>query len=97
MILNICEAIEKREIIKFYYDGGSRIVEPFCYGENSRGNIVLRGYQIGGYSTSGESEGWKLFKEDEMVDVSLYGKKFTQIRPHYNPNDKGMVRIICNV
>lgn len=97
MAFNICEAIEGRDVIQFQYDGGLRIVEPFCYGESSKGNLVLRGFQIDGFSSSGASTGWKLFKKDEMHDISLYGIKFTQIRPHYNPNDKGMVRIICNV
>jgi hypothetical protein len=97
MIFNICEAIQNREIIQFYYDGGLRVVEPYCYGESGKGNLVLRGFQIEGYSSSGESVGWKLFKIDEMVNISFSGHKFTGTRPNYNPNDRGMIRIICNV
>jgi len=97
MTFNIGNAISNREVIQFYYDGGIRVVEPFCYGESSKGNIVLRGFQVDGYSSSGSSVGWKLFKTEDMSNISLVGHKFTQIRPHYNPDDKGMIRIICNV
>jgi len=93
----ICDAINNREIIQFYYDGGVRVVEPFCYGESTKGNLVLRGYQIEGYSTSGSPVGWKLYRESEMINIQLTGRNFTEIRPYYNPNDKGMDRIICNV
>ena len=97
MVFDFCSAIKNKEIIQFYYDGGIRIVEPFCYGETHRGNIVLRAFQIDGYSSSGNSEGWKLFKVEDMSDISLVGRKFTKIREHYNPNDKAMLRIICKV
>lgn len=97
MNFDICDAIKNRQVIQFYYDGGTRIVEPFCFGENSKGNLVLRGFQIGGYSSSGQSEAWKLFKVSDMSNISLEGHNFNQIRPFYNPNDKGMIRIICNV
>lgn len=97
MDFDICSAIENREVIQFYYDGSIRIVEPFCYGINSKGNYVLRAYQIGGYSSSGEPIGWRLYNADKMINISSTGQKFTQIRPGYNPNDRGMVRIICNV
>jgi hypothetical protein len=93
----ICDAINNRDVLSFYYDGGIRIVEPFCYGISTAGNPVLRGYQIDGYSSSGNPIGWKLFKVSEMSDISLTGNKFTDIRPHYNPTDKSMYRIICNV
>lgn len=97
MTFIVCDAINNREVIQFYYDGGMREVEPFCFGENSKGNCVLRGFQISGYSSSGKSVGWKLFKVDDMSNFSLIGRKFTKIRQDYNPNDKGMIRIICNV
>ncbi|AEM78240.1 hypothetical protein [Thermoanaerobacter wiegelii] len=97
MSFDICSAIKNREVIQFYYEGGIRIVEPFCYGESTKGNLVLRGYQVDGYSSSGNPIGWKLFIVDNMHNISLTGRKFSGLRPDYNPNDRGMVRIICNV
>jgi hypothetical protein len=97
MSFDICAAIRNREVIEFYYDGAIRVVEPFCYGENSKGNYVLRAYQVGGYSSSGEPLGWRLYREDKMTNITSTGRRFSPNRSDYNPNDKDMVRIICNV
>ena len=93
----ICTAIAQRKVIKFFYDGGERVVEPFCYGRNSKGNDVLRAFQIGGASSSGEPFGWKLYIVNDMDFISISANTFNSIRPHYNPNDKGMVEIYCAV
>lgn len=55
----IVDAIQNSNILRFTYHGGTRIVEPFCYGTNKRGNEVLRAFQIEGVSESEESFGWK--------------------------------------
>lgn len=94
---DICNAIRNKDIISFNYDGGIRIVEPYCYGVSTAGNLVLRCFQIDGYSLSGKPMGWKLFKIGEMSSISLTEKKIFNIRSGYNPNDKGMIRIICNI
>lgn len=39
----ICEAIKEHKIMRFWYNGGFRTVEPFCYGRSTAGNDVLRG------------------------------------------------------
>jgi len=49
---SICNAIQSMCVIKFYYNRKLRIVEPYCYGRSTSGNKVLRGYQIGGSSSS---------------------------------------------
>jgi hypothetical protein len=51
---SICEAIGDRAVVRFSYGGGSRTVEPYCHGMSSTGTEVLRGYQTGGYSSSGK-------------------------------------------
>ncbi len=48
----ICDAIEKRKILSFDYKGLERIVEPYAFGTNSKGNYKLGAYQIGGFSES---------------------------------------------
>lgn len=35
---DICRAIDNRNLISFNYDGGSRKVEPHCYGRGKKGN-----------------------------------------------------------
>lgn len=94
---DICEAINNKRIIEFYYDGGTRVVEPYCYGVSTKGNKVLRGYQIDGYSSSGGIPSWRLFKEDSMGGILITKKEFIAVRPEYNPNDKAMIQIFCNI
>ncbi len=93
----ICDAIAKRAIIQFDYDGGMRTVEPHCHGISTAGNEVLRGYQTGGYSESGRPVEWKLFDVSKISSLSITEKIFAQDRPFYNPNDKAMKIIHCHV
>jgi len=93
----ICDAIHRRSVITFYYNGGMRTVEPHCYGISTAGNDVLRGYQTGGYSESGNSVGWKMYEVAGMTNIQISGNTFNQNRPGYNPNDKGMSVIHCHV
>jgi len=93
----ICSAIQSRQVIRFYYNGGFRTVEPFCYGVSTAGNEVLRAYQTGGYSESGNPVGWKLFRVSEISSLTTTGEKFFGIRPDYNPQDSAMTTIYCHV
>lgn len=97
MNTTICNAIRNKQILEFNYDGGIRVVEPFCYGVSTAGFEVLRGFQTGGYSSSGNSLGWKLFRVDEISSIGNTTKKFDGNRPHYNPNDKQMTQIYCHI
>ncbi|MDD4320395.1 MAG: WYL domain-containing protein [Acidaminococcaceae bacterium] len=93
----ICDAIENKKMLKFSYTEGERTVEPYCYGKSKTGKLVLRAFQVNGFSGSGEKEGWKLFSLEKISGLKWTGEFFTQIRPDYNPNDKGMIEIICNI
>lgn len=62
MNAGICAAIRSRAVLQFSYDGGIRTVEPHCHGISRADNEVLRAWQTGGYSESGEPVGWKLFE-----------------------------------
>lgn len=93
----ICDAISKRAVVQFYYDGGMRTVEPHCHGTSTAGNEVLRGYQSGGYSESGKQVEWKLFDVSKISSLSQTGNTFPQNRPFYNPADKAMSVVHCHV
>jgi hypothetical protein len=95
---NICSAINSKKVIKFYYRGGIRFVEPFCYGLHKiSGNEVLRGYQVGGFSEFGEPFGWKLYSVDEISKLVITDNKFRDDRKYYNPDEPMMKEIICKV
>jgi len=94
---DICTAIKTKSVIKFFYNGGIREVEPYCYGVSTADNDVLRGYQIGGYSKSGNTVGWKLYSVSNISQLTITDKHFASIRPDYKPNDSAMSTIYCNV
>lgn len=93
----ICSAIRSRQVIRFYYNGGFRIAEPFCYGISKAGHELLRAYQTGGYSESGEPVGWKLFRVSQISSLTLTDQRFAGARPDYNPRDPAMETIFCCV
>lgn len=93
----ICSAIRSKQVIRFDYGGGLRILEPFCYGVSASGNELLRAYQIGGYSLSGEPVGWKLFRVSGISNLAVTDKHFEGNRPGYNPGDPAMATIYCCV
>ncbi len=95
MNTEICEAISNKSIIEFNYHGEMRTVEPHCHGMSSKGNEVLRGYQIDGGSVSGNPSPWRLFNVGDITSLEITNNNFDEPREGYNPNDKGMVQICC--
>ena len=81
----LCSAIRNRRIVTFYYDGGRRTVEPYCHGASEAGHDLLRGYQTAGYSKSGMSFGWKMFRLDELSGSAMTDEVFANTRPEYDP------------
>lgn len=97
MNTEICKAIKNRNIIEFYYDGGIRIIEPYCYGiHKNTGNEVLRAFQVEGYSESGIL-GWKFFELKKISRINITNRQFKVQRQEYNPNDSDMTIIYCHL
>lgn len=94
---DICDAITALPVVEFMYRGLPRIVEPFCHGISRAGNEVLRAYQVGGASESGNPVGWKLYEVSQMSGLRRTGATFRPGRPGYNPNDSQMTSIHCRV
>lgn len=97
----IIDAITRKAPIKIWYGDelDYRIIEPYCYGlhKNTK-NFVLRAYQVDGYSSSGNKQGWKLFLVDKIRKIEYIENLPTfKIRPEYNPNDKHMLVIITKI
>lgn len=93
----ICNAIRSRCTISFYYNGGFRTAEPFCYGVSKNGHELLRAYQLEGHSESGNPSGWKLFRVAKIQQLEITDNHFEGTRPEYNPYDKTMKIIYCNI
>ncbi|HKJ30220.1 MAG TPA: hypothetical protein VKA34_00265 [Balneolales bacterium] len=94
---NICSAILHCKIIEFDYGGYHRIVEPHCYGSSKRNNPVIRAYQIGGGSKSGNIPSWRLFKREKMSNEVITNQIFGGPRPGYRKGDKDMTLIYCEL
>lgn len=97
MNASVCEGIRNRKVTRFYYDGGSRTVEPHCHGVSTANNEVLRAWETGGFSRSGKPMGWRMFTIDNMSDIVVTDEVFLANRPDYTPDDSGMSTICCCV
>jgi predicted DNA-binding transcriptional regulator YafY len=94
----IAKAINEHRLLRFYYEPGLRIVEPHALGISADGNLLLRAYQTGGASKSGEHANWKLFRLEKIVSLEVGDETFVGARPGYNPNDPAMkTRIIAHL
>jgi predicted DNA-binding transcriptional regulator YafY len=96
MKVDICEAIQNRRVLRFDYDGGERTVEPYVLGTTRAGVELLRAYQTSGFSQSGQSQGWKLFRTSEIGDIRLAGDTF-QSRRDYRGTEPTIINIDCQV
>jgi len=92
----ICLAIKNKKILKIKYKGTKRIIELHAYGKDKRGE-KLRAYQVSGFSESGKSSGWKLFKCEDITSMIELSDSF-KIRPNYNHSgDRQIPNIICMI
>ncbi|MCT8338573.1 WYL domain-containing protein [Flavobacteriaceae bacterium TK19130] len=96
MNTEIKDAIRNQNLIEFNYDGGSRTVEPHCYGITTAGNEGLRAYQVDGYSSSGRM-GWKMFDLGKASSINVLAETFESPRPGYKKGDRGMDHIYQEV
>ena len=88
----ICGAIRDRRVIEFDYDGHHRIVQPAAAGPHATtGNLVLRGYQVGGTSSSGSVPGWRLFELTDISRLVVTDRTFNADPPGYRKGDKHIV------
>ena len=93
----LCQAIRECRVVRFFYEGGVRDVEPHCHGCSKDSNDLLRGYQIGGYSSSGDPVAWKMFRLDRLSGLSITEKTFSGPRPEFDRHDDAMATIYCSL
>jgi hypothetical protein len=92
----ICGAIRMLRVLEFDYDGGHRVVHPYCHGISTTGAETLRAVQVAGKRGSGFGYG-KLWTVAKMVNLRETGDAFEPDDPHYNPDDSAMAEIHCRV
>jgi hypothetical protein len=93
----ICEAIRKRLLLEFRYNGLQRVVEPYVHGISTRDVEVLRAVQVGGSSNSGGFGYGKLWAVAEITALRITTETFPADDPNYDPDDSGMKTIHCRI
>jgi hypothetical protein len=89
----ISNAIRELRTLRLVYEWGERLVEPHAYGVGSENQELLRAYQVGGASQSGDAIGWKLFRVDEIRSLAVAGT-FPGPRHGYRRDDAAMTKAI---
>lgn len=89
----ICEAIDGLRVLALTYDGERRLAEPYIYGIDARGTVVLSAVQRSG----GSGPGFRSFHADGLSAVEITDRKFFGGHPDYNPEDPYFARILCQV
>jgi hypothetical protein len=88
----IVNAIKNKQRLQFLYHDRLRITEPQCYGISTKGNEVLRVYQI-----SGGSQREPLFEVSKMENLTLLNEYFIEAGPNYKPHDSAMKEIFAEL
>jgi serine/threonine-protein kinase HipA len=88
----LCDAIKKRQRIKFIYKEKERVGEPQCYGISSAGQEVVRVHVL-----KGGSRPEQLFVVSQIKSLTVLDEHFINPGPNYNPRDKAMKKIFCQL
>lgn len=89
----IADAIGRRRVLEFFYEGSLRKVEPHLLGNNQTGTLTLSAWQLSG----GSAVSWRAFHVARMSQVVVTDEMFDGPRSGYNPNDRTMVQIVCRI
>jgi len=95
MYLLIFQAIEKRHLMQFHYEGYSRIVEPHMYGSDAAGVDLLCGYQIAGSDEFSKHTGWEKFEVSKIESLECLVTRYPGPRHPYRLHSKTFKRIYC--
>jgi hypothetical protein len=96
--MNICEAIEGRKLVSFFYKGHHRTLIPAAHGSHkTTGNAVLRAYQVGGTRNEGETPGWGMFIVSDITGFNVLDDVFENVPPGYRQGDSHIAPIHCEL
>jgi hypothetical protein len=75
----IWTAIEQRRLLRLFYKGKERVVEPHDYGVR-KGSVKVLCYQVGGDS-SHKLPNWRWMEEDQISKIEILDRTFPGGRP----------------
>lgn len=76
-----------------HFSGHERVIYPMVLGRSSKGNPLLRGWHLNGWSVSQRrhiNKIWRLFRTDRILSMTFTGSFYRLPPSGYNANDKGM-------
>ncbi len=97
MINSLQQAIQNRQFIRVFYDGGYRVFEPYCLGYSKTGSLLLSAFQTEGFSKSGKSYAWKLLTVNKISSIVVLPVTIPYLRPEYNPNWVLFQRVVAQL
>jgi hypothetical protein len=94
----ICDAIHRRHLLAFDYDGAFRLVQPAALGlHRTTKKLSLRAYQVAGHSGSGRPAGWRLYTVRKIRNAHVREEPFVAPPPGYRPGDDDLAPIVCRL
>jgi hypothetical protein len=95
----ICEALAHRRLLRFRYKARAtnNVVEPYLYGENSAGHLVVSAWLVSGDTHDAQPPFWRQYFVNEMQWVEALPEQFAANRPGYNPNDPHFRQVRCRL
>jgi hypothetical protein len=75
------------------FAGHERVIYPMVLGKSSKGNFLIRGYHLNGYSVSNNrsiEKIWRMFRFDRILSITFTGSFYRLPPAGYNMNDRGM-------
>jgi hypothetical protein len=97
----IINAIKNKLTVRFYYDGdknnqkGYREGDIYAFGESTKGNPVIRVYQLRGTTASRVPE-WKMFRVDKIRDMEYIGE-FERPQAKFNAGGDNSMQQVYNI
>lgn len=76
--VDLAQAINKRIIIEFRYDGLPRMVQPATHGRSTTGKESLRGCLIGGMSHRNTIPCWEMFSVGKIQNLVFTEERFSE-------------------
>lgn len=76
-----------------HFAGHERVIYPMVFGRSSKGNLLLRGWHLNGWSVSKRghvNKIWRLFRTDRILSMTFTGSFYRLPPSGYNSNDSGM-------
>ncbi|HET8556260.1 MAG TPA: hypothetical protein VFL58_03005 [Gaiellaceae bacterium] len=90
-MIDWADAINRRLLVRFNYDGFERVVIPAAYGLNRHsGNELIRAYQVAGGDSTRALPVWSLFNAAKVIGGAVTEERFADVPPGYERNDSAM-------